>query len=1072
MMRSLIHKLGILTGGALLAATQGAGAVTISQVPLFISSGVTPNVMLFVDNSGSMDNIIWADAFNNTVAYPDWSPTVSGSEVWTTGSGNVSLSTLLTAANRGTCGSSFARGVNTLGTVTKCLRLPDSVGGNGTRYTGNYLNYLFQTYANNTDLRGGQIPLTHRMQVARNVATNLVTNYPSMRIGLSSFNSSSGGDTAPGGRINAVCGSTQATLLTQIAALNSSTWTPLAEALYEITRYFRGLSGYYNSTSYTSPIQYRCQANFAVIITDGLPTYDNGLPVNDPADVADTSRSLPNWDGKAPLTTQIMYPNFPQYSDGFQVGAQSQEGFTLYLDDVAKFGQDIDFKTSGNDLTGASYNAVDFPKQNLITYTVGFAADNQMLEDAAEYGTGFYYSANNEAQLLTALNSAFQDIIDRSSTAAAVATNSTRLASDTLIYQGRFSSIDWGGSLFAFPLDSEGVVGALAWDAADLIPAPASRKIYTYDPTAAAGSRGKTFLYASLNKTQQSDINRNAAGKSDANGPARVDYVRGVRTNEAPAGLQFRKRSSVLGDIINSDPAYAYRQNFGFEILPGAEGSSYKTFRSSAPYTTRPSMLYVAANDGMLHGFNAQTGVEVMAYVPNPAIAKLPLTTEASFISSHKLVNDGSPKVLDAYISGAWKTILVGNLGGGGKGVYALDVTNPTAFGTSNVMWEFTSTNDSDLGDQVPQPTIARLNNGKWAAIVSNGYNSGGQRAVLFVLDLANGAVLAELNTTIGSDNGLSAATPVDVDGDRITDYVYAGDLKGNLWKFDLSSSSSANWKIAFGTSGSPLPLWTACAAAACTSTNRQPITARPEVGINPAEGFMVYFGTGQYFAVGDNTPPAVLQSFYGIRDRNTKDTAVPAPPTGGRATLVQQQVIFEQAGRTFYDKDSNGNIIATYTEGVRGTTKNPITDTQNGWYIDLPTTGERQVSTPILRGGKVIFTTVIPSGDACGAGGDSWLMEIDALSGGRLDYTPFDLNRDHEFNSEDFITFVYGGQEITVPASGRKSKEGVIDTPGVVMSADGDTEYKYAGGSAGGLDTTIENAGEQRGRQSWRQVQ
>ncbi len=648
-----------------------------------------------------------------------------------------------------------------------------------------------------------------------------------------------------------------------------------------------------------------------------------------------------------------------------------------------------------------------------------------------------------------------------------MATNSTRLASDSFIYQARFSSGDWGGQLLAYPIGESGAIATIdsngipvvgsrvGWNAAKVLPVFGSRNIYTYNPGAAAGSRGIPFLYGSLTAAQIIELNKNAAGTADGLASQRVSYLRGDATQEGQNGGPFRNRSSKLGDIINSDPAFVGQQNYGFEGLPGAEGTSYRTFRASASYKTRSPMVYVGANDGMLHGFDANTGVEKFAYMPNAVYPKLRFLTYPTYNSAHKLINDGAPKALDAYLGGAWKTILLGSLGGGGKGIYALDVTAPDSFGTSKVMWEFTSANDVDMGDAIPQPTIARMANGKWAAIVGNGYNSGGN-AVLFIIDLETGALIKKFNTGVGSDSGLGSPTPVDVDGDRITDYIYAGDLKGNMWKFDVTNASSTNWAIAFA----GLPLYTACSADPCTAGNRQPITARPEVGINPSSGYFVYFGTGRYFAVGDNGVGTGANTVYAIRDKNDKGAAVTVLPLAGRANLVQQTVLNEQYLQ-----------FGDFKEGIRVTTNNTIADTKDGWYLNLPTSGERQVSTPLLRGGRLIFTTVIPSGDACSAGGESWLMEIDALSGSRLTESPFDLNRDRSFDVLDFARLNPSDPDSPlVPVSGRKSTQGIIKTPGIVT--DDRIEYKYASGSAGGIDTTIENAGKQRGRQSWRELQ
>jgi type IV pilus assembly protein PilY1 len=410
-------------------------------------------------------------------------------------------------------------------------------------------------------------------------------------------------------------------------------------------------------------------------------------------------------------------------------------------------------------------------------------------------------------------------------------------------------------------------------------------------------------------------------------------------------------------------------------------------------------------------------------------------------------------------MNGGWHTVLVGTLGAGGRGVFALDVTEPGAFDQGDVLWEFTAAQDTDLGVSIPQATIGRMYDGSWAAIVANGYNSGGGRAVLFILDLATGSIIRKIDTGVGGDNGLSSPLPADVDGDRITDYIYAGDLKGNLWKFDVTAANPSLWDAAFGIPGSPQPLFTACTQSPCTDANRQPITARPEVGLNPGGGVIVYFGTGRYFALGDNSTGGPLSSFYAIIDANDKGAPDPQPPTGGRDALLAQEVISEQT-----------LTLGGVAQPVRITTNHAIGGGHEGWYLDLPASGERQVSTPILRGGRIIFTTLIPDTDPCSAGGTSWLMEMDALTGSRLAYSPFDLNGDREFDSGDFAVVTVDGQVIAVPVTGRMSLEGIIKTPGIVS---GDRiEFKYASGTSGGIDRTVENSGSLRGRQSWRDVQ
>jgi len=1050
-------KAGLSAAVALLSsmAASTAHAVGVAETPLFVSTGVTPNVMLLMDNSGSMNNIIWHSGFDPKTDYPDWARYDADSDGdvdqnWVSTDGNVFLSEV----PRSLCASNYKRGQR--GGKNRCLRLPDPVGSSETRYTGNYLNYLFETFGVNdgaVDLRGGQIPSTVRIAVARNVATNLINNNSNLRLGLASFNQPSGRNGGPGGRVREACGATTSALLTAAGNLAAEANTPLAETYYEVTRYFRGLSSQYNaSLSYTSPIQYRCQKNFAVVVTDGFPTWDNSFPSSDPDQ---GSRSLPDWDGLRPETHASTYPEFPQHSDGFQgydSGAtENLEAYSLFLDDLAKFAYDTDMREGGSDAAGKSFDDPAFPAQNLSSYTVGFALSNQMLQDAAAYGHGTYYTANDEQQLTASLQDAFNDILAKTSSASAVASNSTRLSTDTTLFQARFSTADWAGSLLALPIKSDGTIGAASWDAADKIPAPGSRNILTYVP----GTGGVQFQWANLNAAQQALLNKNAAGTADGLGAKRVDWIRGSRADESPAGARFRARSKVLGDIINSDPQFVGKQDFGFEKVPG-EGASYKAFRAGSQYQNRSGMVYVGANDGMLHGFDAKTGTERFAYIPDSVYERLRLPTDKSFNEAHRYLLDGSPRAADAYINGAWQTLLLGTLGAGGRGVFALRVTDPDNFSSKDVLWEFSSSNDTDLGTSLPVPTIARLYDGKWAAIIGNGYNSGSQKAMLLIIDLETGALLKKIDTGVAGDNGLSSPVPVDVDGDRITDYVYAGDLKGNLWKFDLTASTASQWDVAFKQGSTPKPLFSACAtiATSCSGSDHQPITARPEVSLNPRGGYVVFFGTGRYFATGDATLTSPVNSIYGIYDLNGKSESGAGAVGAGRSKLQKQEVV---ATKTV--------TLGGVTENVRATSNNTVPDTASGWYLDLPESGERQVSTPILRGGRVIMTTLTPNLDPCGFGGSSWLMELDALTGARLEYSPFDLNRDQEFNAGDFIEV--NGKKVAV--SGRQSKEGIIKTPTVITS---DTvEYKFASGTTGGVDTTVENAAGATGRQSWRQL-
>ncbi len=1054
-----------------------AHAISIADTPLFIGAAVDPNVMLLMDTSGSMDNIIWADAYDNTVTYPNWS---DGGDNYSPTSGN----NFIAGMKQGGCSSGWRQGNDPASGTAKCLRLPDPVGSGYTRYSGNYLSFLFDTYPNNTDLRGGQIPTGTRMQVAKTAAKNLVAQTPGVRFGSASFYGPSSQNYGHGARIDAACGSPTSTIDSAIDGYSASTNTPLAEALYEVTRYFRGMSSFYiDGVSHTSPIQYRCQHNFAVVITDGLPTRDTTFATNDPDD---PSGNLPNWDGLAPNTTTGMYPNFPQYSDGFQPsGNEGNEGYSLYLDDIAKFGYDIDFKTGGTDNAGVSYQDPNFPKQSMETYTIGFAQSNQMLQDAAEYGNGLYFTANNASDLADALKNAIDDAkFKGQAAAAAVATNSTRLDTNTTIYQARFDSRDWSGDLLAFSLNptTGNANTSPQWSAQALLPPAAtatvtatSRKIFTYDTVNDAGIAFKwpsdynsltagtdlnsAMVQALLNNAPY-PWNTTSGSERAANqtyGDELVNYLRGDTSSGGTYNPAFRSRKTVLGDIVNSNPAFVGTRDYGFKAIPGTEGSSYLTFRNSASYKSRTPALYVGANDGMLHAFNANTGSELFAYVPTTVFPNLDTLTESNY--AHRYFVNGSPRASDAYLGGVWKTVLVGAPAAGGRSIFALDVTSPSGFDASKAMWEYTAADDADLGNVLGQPTIARMNDGTWVALVGNGYNSANDRAMLFIIKLSDGTLLKKIDTGVGdatSPNGLSAPVPVDLDGDRITDVIYAGDLQGNLWKFDVSASNPNSWKIPFTSTGggspSPAPLFKAKDVGGAS----QAITVRPAVGSHPDGGIMVYFGTGKFFEVGDNIIPGSPQinTFYGIRDNKVV--------VSGRSQLQQQTIDYELYNQTFGSESYD--VRAVSTNEVDYTT-------QAGWYVDLRSPvkgaeGERVVSAPLLRNGRIIFSTLIPASDPCGFGGSGWLMELDAINGARFPYSVFDLDNDGLFDDGDYMTLPDGSK---VPVSGQRFGE-IISQP-VVIDA-GEKEFKYVSGSSGDIKTVTEKGDSTKGRQSWRQIQ
>lgn len=784
---------------------------------------------------------------------------------------------------------------------------------------------------------------------------------------------------------------------------NGSVYTPLAGSIATANSYY---SGTLNATA--SPIQYSCQKNFVLLATDGNPTGKTDGTQYDPS----------QW--------------------------QSATSGQAYLDLYSQISALRNITYGGNNYDVQTYV---IGLGSTVANPTSIAGLNQI---ATLGGTGSAFLASDQTSLQSALQSISSDIISKIAAAGSVALNSQSITTSSMVYQGRFSSADWSGQLLALPINANGTLGSALWDSGALLNTldySSGRAILTIKPSTHVGipfrwpANAASPTASELDAAQVASLNTTPTNATDTLGSARLNYLRGSSADESPSGNKFRSRpTSKLGDLVDSAPLWVGAPAANFS------DPTYAGFRST--YINREPLVYVGSNDGMLHGFDANTGVEKLAYVPAEVFPNLTQLTSTTY--SHRYFVDGSPSVNDAVFSGAWHTVLVGGLQAGGKAYYALDITDPSQFSESNankiVLWEFNENSDADMGLSYSRPTIAKINTGGYAAIFGNGYNNGGSgQAVLYVVDIGTGALIRKITTGVGTTatpNGLSNPVAIDKDGNRTVDTVYAGDLQGNLWKFDLSNTNPANWGVAYTSGGNPAPLFTAKDG----SGNPQPITTTPDVAAHPNGGNLVFFGTGMYLQLTD-VSSTQQQTVYAIWDNGA---------TVSSGSLLQQTV----TGTT---------TVSTGT--YRTVSQNPINwSSYKGWYINLPTSGERVQTDPFLRNGRVILTTTIPSTQACTYGGSSWLMELNYLSGSAPLTPVFDVNGDNSVGKTDTVASsgvaVYpAGMKINAIGSAPSVESGL-------GSSTAPAEMKYINQSSGVVTNVLES-GSATGshRTSWRQV-
>jgi type IV pilus assembly protein PilY1 len=765
-------------------------------------------------------------------------------------------------------------------------------------------------------------------------------------------------------------------------------------------------SVYWNRTSGSATTPTLSDLAFYYWAKDLQPTLDNNLPAYwSGASYTDPTKA-PATDYFNPSNDPATWQHIDMYAVGLGVnGTLSQNTATL------------------NSLIAGT---TTWPKvKDTSSVSDGTGIDDTW--HAALNSRGLYFSATSPSQLTAQLGSILSNISTQTAPPATGALNTSVLIANALGFNTGFNLGSWSGTFTASFLNADGTVKGSAWDAGGLLTArTASRQILTSKANAGGtGVTGTPFEWGNLDAAEVTSLGTPGSTGTGDSAQTRLAWLRGDRTSENNGVM--RTRTELLGAVINAQPVYVAYPVSGYsnnnwpanspEALAAVATTPHGYDQFVQTYNTRTPTVYIAANDGMLHAFDATqnadgtktstSGKELWAYVPRAVYPNLGALT---LLKNFKPVSgvDATPATRDVFFpnaggtDGSWHTILVGGLRLGGRGVYALDITNPSTVNegtaSSSVLWEFNAdmlpvasgaapapaapgTNPggkpADLGYTFGQPNIGRLANGRWVVLVPGGYfpdckasdapvgcstnPTYNSFSSLFVLDAQTGALINELKTpaTIGTtpitSYGLSTPVLGDYNNDQVDDVAFAGDLLGQLWRYDLTNPDPS--------------LWTVTLAYKPATAYAQPITLMPRLFPDPATNkFIVVFGTGKYLGAYDNTVGnQQQQSVYGIRDLGT---------TVVGTTNLQQQTLSDFAS-------TSGS---TSGETLRGVTNNTVSSSQSGWYFNLIDTGERMVVTPtaLFDTNRVVITTLIPqSDDPCAADDTGAVMVVNAATGG-----------------------------------------------------------------------------------------
>ncbi|MGW8392837.1 pilus assembly protein [Pseudoduganella sp. HUAS MS19] len=750
--------------------------------------------------------------------------------------------------------------------------------------------------------------------------------------------------------------------------------TPLRNSLDSLGKMYRG-----TSTTYKDPVQYSCQKNFTILATDGywndnysgvgdadgatgvtLPSRDALKTSNTLADVAyyyyhtDLRTSCSSGD----VCTDNVAPSGANADVDDVAQHQHMTTFTIGLGVDGTLTYDPNYKTS----TSGDYFNI---KQGVTKWPAPSGNAPETIDDlwhAAVNGRGTYFSTRDPAALEGGLRRALRSIDSVTGNGAAAATSALQpTAGDNFIYVATYRTVKWDGDVAGYSINlSTGEVSKTPlWQAEPLLRNKIAttgdsdtRVIYTADGTNrtlfSTGKGGLTATQLALFDTSKlSQASEwSSTQKSAATSTSLVNYLRGQDRNEdqerdlkyGAYERLYRDREKALGDIVHAQPIYVKAPPFNFD------DDGYLEFKSSN--ADRQPTLYASSNDGMLHAFDGETGQERWAYVPPMVLPNMWRLADANYSSQHRYYLDGPLAMSDAKINGNWRTVLIGAMGKGGRGYFALDVTDPA---DPRPLWNYTADNNPKMGYSFGTAFITKMADGRWVAVLPSGYNNvpegtkyagGDGGGYVFILDLANGTLLKTIATGVGSSASPSGLGRINV---RTPDFntnntavgAYGGDLTGVMWRFDLEKGTASK----------------------LVNFPGKPIMVAPAIG-QIQDKLAVFFGTGRYLGQSD-LDDVDTQSIYGIKD-------------DGSTTVTDNSQLVKQTVTT---SGTTRNISSNAVEW----------SSKMGWYLDLPDAGERITLSPQLFLGTLIYASTVPSVSACQPGGYSWLYQLDYRTGGNV---------------------------------------------------------------------------------------